>query len=158
MSTWTRYRPGFAPIFLILVALVHGIPSAHADGDGAYSNSSGKFDTTQSLIDSGDHAGAITELQRLLAESPDDADVLNLLGFTHRKEGMFDEALQYYGRALDIDPEHRGALEYLGELYLQTDQPELAEAQLAKLSDLCTFCRERRELRKAIEAYRQSKG
>jgi Flp pilus assembly protein TadD len=157
--THTRYRPwAFARLFLVLVALAHGISSALADGADVYSDSSGRFDSTQTLIDSGDYAGAVTELQQLLTETPDDADILNLLGFSHRKQGMFDEALEYYGRALEIDPEHRGALEYLGELYLQTDRPEMAEEQLARLNDLCTFCRERRELRKAIEEYRKSKG
>ena len=159
MSTPTRHLLGaFASILLILFVPGPGIPAAMGDGAGAYSSSPGRFEATQTLIEGEDYAGAVTELEQLLAETPDDADVLNLLGFSHRKQGMFDEALGYYQRALDIDPEHRGALEYLGELYLQTDRPEMAEEQLAKLNGLCTFCRERRELRKAIDVYRKSKG
>jgi hypothetical protein len=67
--TRTRYRPwAFARLFLVLVALAHGISSALADGADVYSDSSGRFDSTQTLIDSGDYAGAVTELQQLLTK------------------------------------------------------------------------------------------
>ncbi len=61
----------------------------------------------------------------------------------------------YYDQALTIDPKHKGANEYLGELYLKLGQLEKAEAQLARLDDICTFgCEEYDELKAAIETYK----
>lgn len=127
----------------------------HADGAGPWGGSD-KLDPAQERLDAEDYDGAIGELDKLLAEEPNDADVLNLLGYSHRQMARYDVALDYYQRALAEDPEHRGALEYLGELYLQTDQVQMAEEQLARLKDLCLFCRERRDLTKAIERYRDA--
>ena len=54
-----------------------------------------------------------------------------------------------------IDPNHKGANEYLGELYLKLDQLEKAEAQLARLDDICTFgCEEYNDLKAAIETHK----
>jgi Flp pilus assembly protein TadD len=63
---------------------------------------------------------AITSLERALNKDSKNADALNLLGYSYRKTGNFVNSLRYYQKALTIKPEHRGALEYLGELYLQT--------------------------------------
>jgi tetratricopeptide (TPR) repeat protein len=67
----------------------------------------------------------------------------------------FDEAMVNYQKALQIEPRHLGANEYLGELYLQLDQPEQAEERLQVLDKACFFgCHEYDELKQAIEAYR----
>ncbi|GJL81893.1 MAG: hypothetical protein DHS20C01_15270 [marine bacterium B5-7] len=125
-----------------------------ADGAGGNSSyESDKLDAAFDYIQANDWPAAVDELNQQLEEYPDDADILNLLGFTHRKQGKYGEALDYYQRALAINPKHRGALEYLGELYLETDQLPLAEEQLAKLNHLCMFCSERRDLKKAISKY-----
>lgn len=86
-----------------------------------------------------------------LADTYQNADVYNLLGFSLRKTGDYRTALTYYQKALDFDPKHLGALEYLGELYVETKQLEKAKAQLAKLVELCPRgCEEREDLEKAI--------
>jgi len=98
---------------------------------------------------------AIELLKAHEAETPDDADVQNLLGYSHRKIGEFDTAYQHYQKALELNPKHLGANEYLGELYLQTDRLAEAEAQLATLDKLCGFlCKEKRQLKKAIKKYK----
>ncbi len=52
-----------------------------------------------------------------------------------------------------IDPDHKGANEYLGELYVQTGQMALAREHLEKLDDLCTFgCEEYDDLKAVVEA------
>ena len=53
---------------------------------------------------------------------PQDADVVNLLGFSYRMLGQYPQAFIYYDKALAIDPTHKGALEYEGEAYLETHQ------------------------------------
>jgi len=59
-----------------------------------------------------------------------------------------------YDKALTIDPEHKGALEYQGELFLTLKQPDKAKANLAKLKQQCSFnCKERDDLMRAINAY-----
>ena len=104
-----------------------------------------------------DYSAAIPHLKRAASAKPKDADVQNLLGFTHRKTGRLDEAEAYYREALRLDPKHKRAHEYLGELYLQRGDLDRAEQQLATLDDLCWLpCSEKRKLQKSIEAYRAS--
>src|SRR3954470_13091637 len=64
-----------------------------------------------------DYPAALVEL-RGLAEDNQQADVYNLLGFTLRMTGDFKTSLTYYTKALELQPDHRAAREYLGELYI----------------------------------------
>ena len=114
----------------------------------------------QGLIEQGKHEKAIDELWKYVETKPDSADAYNLLGYTYRKDDQFDRAKQSYDRALQLDPEHKGANEYLGELYLQTGQPEKAEAQLEKLAQICGLegCDEYEELRVAIADFKRGKA
>jgi tetratricopeptide (TPR) repeat protein len=99
-----------------------------------------------------DYAGALTEL-RDLAEDVQQADVYNLLGFTLRKTGDFKTSLTYYTKALEMQPDHKAAHEYLGELYVETGNIVKAKEQLAVLAKLCpNGCEERDDLQKAISA------
>ena len=78
-------------------------------------------------------------------------DILTYLGFANRKLKRFDVAEGYYQAALDIFPEHRGALEYYGELKLERGNVAGAKANLAKLEAICGFgCNEADELRRWI--------
>lgn len=80
-------------------------------------------------------------------------DVLNYLGFVSRKLGRYDTALTYYHQALTVDPNHLGAIEYLGELYIQMGELDRARTQLAQLDRLCTFgCAQREELARWIDS------
>ena len=99
-----------------------------------------------------DYAAALTEL-RDLAEDVQQADVYNLLGFALRKTGDFKTSLTYYTKALELQPDHKAAREYLGELYVETGNMEKAKEQLAALAKLCPGgCEEREDLQKAINA------
>jgi Flp pilus assembly protein TadD len=142
-------------VTIILLVLSLGGLSTQAFADGAYGNSSSRLAPFQELIEAEKYQAAIQKLQTALAEKADDADLLNLLAYSQRKLGKFEVALVNYQKALAIDPTHRGANEYLGELYLQMDQPELAEQRLKVLDDDCFFgCREFDDLQQAIENYR----
>ena len=99
-----------------------------------------------------DYAAALTEL-RDLAEDVQQADVYNLLGFALRKTGDFKTSLTYYTKALEMQPDHKAAREYLGELYVETGNMEKAKEQLAALAKLCPGgCEEREDLQKAINS------
>jgi Flp pilus assembly protein TadD len=108
--------------------------------------------SVRAKIKSNDYAAALAEL-RDLAEDTQQADVYNLLGFTLRKTGDFKTSLTYYTKALELQPDHKAAREYLGELYVETGNIEKAKEQLALLAKLCPGgCEERNDLQKAINA------
>lgn len=109
------------------------------------------------LIDAGKYESAIDQLHNVLDEDPDNPDVMSLLGFSYRKTQNYEDALTFYQWALRAEPEHRGAIEYLGELYLETNQFDKAMQQLEKLDSLCSFnCKEYSTLKKAIDSYQNS--
>ena len=78
------------------------------------------------------------------------------MGYCHRKAATPDLAAaeSYYDAALRIDPQHRGALEYSGELYLMTNQLPRAEERLAALDKACGGCEELKDLREAVASYK----
>ena len=99
-----------------------------------------------------DFAGALADL-KALSNTVQHADVYNLIGFASRKSGDYTNAATFYSKALDFDANHKGALEYQGEMYVELGQPEKAKANLAKLATLCPQgCEEREDLEKAIAA------
>jgi predicted Zn-dependent protease len=106
------------------------------------------------LIKHEKYSEAIPHLEMALANKPNSADILNYLGYTHRMLGDYPSSLDFYKRALAIDPEHKGVHEYLGELYLQMHDMASAQAELTTLAGLCpSGCDERDMLTKAIAAY-----
>ena len=109
------------------------------------------FQQAAKLIEAEDYAAALPVLQRLAPEMPDNADVYNLLGFAYRKTGDLDQSAAAYERALFLQPDHLGALEYQGELFLTLGDLKSAEANLARLALLCASpCEERDDLADAI--------
>ena len=138
---------------LALLSLISLSNPTLADGDNNDSNS--PLAPVQTLIEDEKYQEAISALQKLLKETPTNADMLNLLAYSQRKLQRFDEALVNYQKALDIEPEHRGANEYLGELYLQLGKPDKAQERLQVLDKACFFgCDEFDELEQAIKTYR----
>ena len=84
------------------------------------------------------------------------ADIYNLLCFSYRKldNPELDKSFAAYMMALEIDPEHAGAHEYLGELYLMRDQKNQAMRMLSKLENLVgKNAEEYKDLLQAIENY-----
>ncbi|HUO90505.1 MAG TPA: tetratricopeptide repeat protein [Rhizomicrobium sp.] len=106
------------------------------------------------LIKHEKYAEAIPHLDAALVDRPHSADILNYLGYTHRMIGDFSASLDYYKRALAINPDHKGVHEYLGELYLQMHDQASAQHELDTLASLCpSGCDERDTLTKAMAAY-----
>lgn len=101
-----------------------------------------------SLINKGEYQAAFNDLALTTAAAGPHPDVTTYMGYTQRKMGNYDLAKNYYAMALAVDPQHKGANEYLGELYVETGEMEKAQVQLAKLEEICTFgCIEEDELR-----------
>lgn len=102
-------------------------------------------------IYSGEYERAAADLTTL-TETVKHADVYNLLGFSTRKLGRFNEADRWYREALYYDPTHRPALEYQGELFLETGDRSAAEGNLQILTLLCPEgCPEKDALTAALE-------
>ena len=88
-------------------------------------------------------------------ENPLQADILNYLGFTTRKLGDYENGEKYYLLGLEIEPNHNGINEYLGELYVVTNRMDLAKERL-KVLETCN-CEEYNELKEIIEGSKKSK-
>jgi tetratricopeptide (TPR) repeat protein len=145
-----KMTPLIAGLMVILIAAGAG-PAFAAGGDDPPKTV--EITNALALIDKKDFKPAIPLLMAALAKDPKNAGAWNLMGYVHRKLGMIDQALGFYQKALAINAEHRGALEYLGELYLQTGRPEEAKKMLKRLDDACFFgCEEYDDLKKALQA------
>jgi tetratricopeptide (TPR) repeat protein len=97
--------------------------------------------------------------QKLLIKSnnkkPLQADTLKYLGFTTRKLGDYEKGEKYYLMGLEIEPNHNGINEYLGELYIVTNRIDLAKERL-KVLESCN-CEEYNELKEIIAGTKKSK-
>jgi len=118
--------------------------------DNVSSRDAPDLSSVRAKIKAKDYKAAIAELTPMLA-TYQHADVYNLMGFSLRKTGDYKQAYTFYRKALDFDPEHKGALEYLGELYVETGEVEKARQNVALLKRLCpSGCEELSDLEQAI--------
>ena len=94
---------------------------------------------------------AIENLNKAEKTSKIDPDIYNYLGFSYRKMGDMKLASFNYEKALKIDPKHKGALEYQGEMFITLGQLDKAKANLKKLSSICFLgCDEEKTLKNSI--------
>ena len=140
---------------LLAFALVT-FPGVGYSAGGNYS-SDFDFEPVMKLIDEEKYQLAIDLLHDELDNDPDNPDIMSLLGFSYRKTQNYEDALTFYEWALKAEPEHRGANEYLGELYLETNKFDKAVEQLQILDNLCsTNCKEYTKLKQMIDTHQQS--
>jgi tetratricopeptide (TPR) repeat protein len=133
----------------VLVAASFAAPAALAV-DVVTSRDAPDLTAVRAKIKAKDFKAAITELAPML-ETHQHADVYNLMGFSLRKSGDPKQAYTFYRKALDFDPEHKGALEYLGELYVETGQIDKARENVVLLKKLCpSGCEELADLELAV--------
>jgi Tfp pilus assembly protein PilF len=111
-------------------------------------------------IDGKDFKAAVGHLTKAVQEEPKNADAHTMLGYSYRKVGTFDKSMEHYQTALKLDSSNRSAQEYLGELYLDMNQPDNADKQLVALKKACPMfgkCEEYEDLKKAIDGYKAKK-
>lgn len=129
--------------------IAHAAESAPVKEDPAWLTESrayiksGKFEQAVEILKAANQSGS--------------AEWNNLLGFSLRKKPSPDlaGAENYYEAALKIDPKHRGALEYYGELKLMKNDLAGAEALLVRLDKACFFsCEEYTDLKQTIQKYK----
>jgi len=97
-----------------------------------------------------DYAGGFTKLRTLHEDS--NADVANLLGYTSRKLGRYDDSKYWYERALAADPKHARTWSYYGMWHAEQGNLLKAQDYLAKVASICgTGCKEYTELKGVID-------
>ena len=148
---------------LLLGGAVAVLPASDAIAAGSSNSTSSA--TTQAdqrniergkqAIEAGDWERAASFLERAADSNPRNADVFNLLAYSYRHLDRLDDAFENYARALDLDPKHLGAHEYIGEAYLIVGDLAKAEGHLATLQEICAACEETEELAEAIAQFKE---
>ena len=144
--------------FLIINANNVFSAGSSSDSDTNTKTKSLAYLSAEKLINKKQFSDAILKLNDALASDSKNADIYNYLGFSHRKLGKMEQAAVYYNKALEINPKHKGALEYQGEMYLTLNQIGKAEENLKKLDKICFLgCSEFDKLKKSIMDKRSGK-
>ena len=152
---------------LIIIALTNNSFSAGTSSDSSVDSSD--YTKAKNLIKAAkkyEKKGKIEKAQKRYAKAqklllksnkkkPLQADTLNYLGFTTRKLGDYEKGEEFYLQGLQIEPDHNGINEYLGELYIATNRMDLAKGRLNVLKD-CN-CKEYNQLKEIIEGTKKSK-
>ncbi|MEM7529759.1 MAG: tetratricopeptide repeat protein [Pseudomonadota bacterium] len=161
--------PMIAATLALAVFLAPGPARAVFSGDMSPRAESGDKDYAEAIRarKAKNWMGMVNSLLRVVDRRPWHDNAHNLLGYGYRKMKVYDLALKHYHIALELNPRHRQALEYLGEAYLQIGDMPKAEATLARLGEVCTGvaltfsdgdftdgCDEYRELHAAMAYYR----
>jgi tetratricopeptide (TPR) repeat protein len=124
------------------------------DVDKPVSDEQINFDAGVRAVYAGKYDKAIELMAKVLKDNSKNADAYNYLGFSFRKKGDLKLAASAYKEALDINPDHKGALEYQGEMYLKLGNVSRAKSNLFHLERLCSNgCKELAELKRAIADY-----
>jgi len=156
MKAMKRNLLGKIFVFLV-ISIAPWVVSVAADSAPTKSDPAWLTDARAS-IKSNNYEQALKQLQS--ANEVNSADWNNLMGYSLRKKQPPDLVLseKYYQAALKIDPSHRSALEYYGELLLMKKDLPGAEAMLARLDKACLFgCEEYSDLKASIAKYQGKK-
>lgn len=148
-----RRRPAFRTLLVLCFGLTFCAGGlADSEPAGGDSDGSPAYGQAAEAVAAEDYVAAIALLEVIVGADESHADALNLLGFSHRKLGALERAKRYYDRALAVDPNHVGANEYLGELYLEIGDVAAAEQRLTVLEGACgATCEAYLELKGQIE-------
>ena len=97
-----------------------------------------EFHKAKKLIYKNRYEEGLEILQSIEEETPfgySSADLYNYMGFASRKQKIpeYKDAEKYYLKALSFNKNHVGALEYLGELYYETDRRDEALVLLDRI-------------------------
>jgi tetratricopeptide (TPR) repeat protein len=144
---------------LTIIAFLFATP-VWAAGSYSYEPSASKLiNDAKKLIKKEKYKRAIGKLEKAQKEEPNNADIFNYLGFAHRKIGDYENSKIFYKEALAIQPDHKLALEYQGELFLTLHDINSAQSNLRKLEALCPQgCDELKDLGNAVSKYEAEHG
>jgi Flp pilus assembly protein TadD len=156
MTAMLRRRLAALAVLVVLATVQPASAAPSDDADDQALLADADYVAAVTALKAGDAATALQRLLLALKRFPDNANVHNELGFAYRSLKRMDDAFRHYRRALDIDPAHRSAHEYIGEAYLMVNDVGAAERHLASLRSICLLpCEEMRDLDKAIAEHRK---
>ncbi len=144
----------FLIIYFLTIVFTNISNTFAASSESSSSNiiKSTDYYLAKDLITNGNYNEAIRILKDLEKETSKDADIQNNLGFCYRKIGDLDNAAKHYNNALKLNPKHKGALEYQGEMYLTLNRIDKAKNNLKKLDKICFLgCKEMEKLELSIK-------
>jgi tetratricopeptide (TPR) repeat protein len=99
-----------------------------------------QLSTILQRIQSGDLSTARSELERMVAQTPTDARVLNLLGVVNARENNISAAESEFQKAIKASPRFSGAYLNLGRLLQEhSDRPQALQRALAVYTKLLEF-------------------
>ncbi len=130
--------------------------AADTESSPAKAVASADYQAGKAAVEAKQWTVAADLFRRATLQDPKNADAWNMLGYSSRWAGNYPAAFDAYGRALSLEPLHRGANSYLGVAYVRTNDLTKARAQLAKLETICgnKDCDEYKLLDKAIAEYK----
>ena len=135
----------------VITMLLLFLSTSVAYSAGTFYNVDTELKSANKLIYKGKYRQAIEVLNQAVESEPGNANAWNLLGYASRKEGKLELSAQAYEKALSIDPNHKDALEYQGELFLIQEDIAAAKNNLDRLDSLCpNGCEQLEMLTKAI--------
>jgi len=126
--------------------------------DGSTAERDADYAAGKKAIADKNWAEAAARFQVAAKRDPDSADIQNFLGYAHRNLKQLDLAFAHYKRAIELNPRHRGAHEYIGEAYLMVGDLPSAQKHLQALREICLLpCEELADLEKAVKDYQAKK-
>ena len=126
-------------LITILLSFIVSTSFSAGTDSGDETNYGKDYKSAVKLINKKKYENAIEKLMDLVDVSSSDftkADVYNEIGFAFRKSDDLDNASKYYILALSENPNHLGALEYQGEMFVDLGQKDNALTNLKKLKEL----------------------
>jgi tetratricopeptide (TPR) repeat protein len=140
----------------LLLALSGPVFAAGSDTGSSSAATQPGYAEGKAAIDAGHYADALKILAPVVKAEPKNADAWNLMGFASRHLKHYTEAARYYDIALRTNPKHIGALEYQGEMFVETGDYARAKQNLKLLQSICGTCEEAIDLQAALAAKGQS--
>jgi cytochrome c-type biogenesis protein CcmH/NrfG len=136
----------------LLIPSLHGASAAGTETNAPANVRINDFSEGKKAIDEKRWDAAIEHFNKVVAKDAKNADAYNFLGLAYRWQNRLEDSLKAYRTALGLDPKHLGANEYLGQAYLKMGDKTLAQAQLTRLKELCSTCKETESLASALSA------
>jgi len=96
--------------------------------------------------------------ERALVANPANVAALIGLGRSFDAEDKPGRSLKFYRHALELEPDNRSALVQQAKAFLKRDLLYRAEANLARLDEICDRCDEAVDIEESISVYKAQKA
>ena len=130
-------RSTLVPYTTLVRSLPTGCDDQHVAAPKTTPAGTTAFARAVASLEEGHYEEAIDALFVIVGEDPENADIFHQLGYANSQLQNYDQALTFYHRALNIEPEHAGAHAYIGKVYLEIGDLTMAQHHLGQLDLIC---------------------